>query len=202
MKKNVGISYKAFAVILAAVLVLGGTIGGTMAWLIDDTEAVENTFTYGDINIVLAETTGTAYKIVPGVDLMKDPKVTVNAGSEDCWLFVKVEEANWPAFTEDDGTTKKVAYSIAAAWTALEGHEGVYYREVKSPTTDASFSVLKDDKITVSENLKKTEIDTVKNQKPELTFTAYAVQKAEIASVTVAWEKAEAEAKEQGETTN
>lgn len=45
MKKNVGISYKAFAVILAAVLILGGAIGGTMAWLIDGTEAVANVFT-------------------------------------------------------------------------------------------------------------------------------------------------------------
>ena len=53
MEKNVGISYKAFAVILAAVLVLGGAIGGTMAWLIDGTEAVANVFTDSDINITL-----------------------------------------------------------------------------------------------------------------------------------------------------
>ncbi|MGN1231703.1 MAG: hypothetical protein ACI4TP_07365, partial [Anaerotignum sp.] len=43
-------------------------------------------YTYGDINIELEETTGTTYEIVPGNDLTKDPKVTVKAGSEDCWL--------------------------------------------------------------------------------------------------------------------
>lgn len=50
--------------ILMFVLVLSFTIGGTLAWLTDTTEPVTNTFTYGDINITLAETTE-VYKMVP-----------------------------------------------------------------------------------------------------------------------------------------
>ena len=83
--------------ILMFVLVLSFTIGGTLAWLTDTTEPVTNTFTYGDINITLAETTE-VYKMVPGNSISKDPSVTVESGSEACWLLVKVEEsANWPA---------------------------------------------------------------------------------------------------------
>ena len=56
--------------ILMFVLVLSFTIGGTLAWLTDTTEPVTNTFTYGDINITLAETTE-VYKMVPGNSISK-----------------------------------------------------------------------------------------------------------------------------------
>ena len=181
-----GVSSKAVALVLALVLTIGCVVGGTIAWLTDKTEEVKNTFTYGDINIDLTETTGNTYKIVPGVDLDKDPKVTVEANSEACWLFVKVDEVNWPTFTEIDGTTKKVAYAIADGWTALEGYTGVYYREVPTKADAQEFAVLANNKVIVSENLTKTEIDAVTTN-PTLTFTAYAVQKAEVTSATAAW---------------
>lgn len=73
-------------------LVVGCAVGGTIAWLTATTEPVVNTFTYGKIKIELTETTGTEYKIIPGVNISKDPKVTVKADSEACWLFVKVAE--------------------------------------------------------------------------------------------------------------
>ena len=183
-----GVSSKAVSLVLALVLTIGCVVGGTIAWLTDKTAEVKNTFTYGDINITLAETTGETYKIVPGVDLEKNPKVTVLANSEDCWLFVKVDEANWPTFTEADGKTKKVAYSIADGWTKLS--DGVYYRVVSSDTSAQEFDVLADNIVTVSENLTKAEIDTVINSQPTLTFTAYAVQKDNIDDVTNAWAEA------------
>lgn len=190
MKKNIGISYKAFAVILAAVLVLGGTIGGTMAWLIDDTEPVENTFTYGNIDITLQEKDKGPFKIVPGVDIDKDPVVTVEANSEDCWLFVKVDEQNWPPYTEAGDTTRKVSYEISDDWKKLNGVNNVYYREVSNSVSNESFNILKDDKVTVSESLTKSEVDEVKDNTPTLSFIAYAVQKATIDSVEEAWKKA------------
>lgn len=79
--------------IVAVVLVLCCAIGGTLAWLTDKTDPVVNTFTVGDINIELKETT-TNYKMVPGNTITKDPKVTVKANSEACWLFVKVEKSS------------------------------------------------------------------------------------------------------------
>ena len=173
-------------------VVLAASIGGTVAWLTDKTGTITNTFTAGDIDITLTETgTDTSgnknYKFVPGDTLSKDPTVTVEAGSEACWLFVKVEEANWPEFKEADGTTRKVSYAIADSWTALTDVPGVYYREVPAATADTDFAILKDNVVTVSNTLTKTEVNTVISIQPKLTFTAYAVQKAGINTVAEAW---------------
>ncbi len=175
------VSSKAFAAVLALVLVLGCALGGTVAWLVAESGPVTNTFTYGDINIALTETTGEDYKIIPGVDIAKDPKVTVEADSEACWLFVKVDEVG--TFVAD-----KVTYSVADGWTALTGQPGVYYREVGAVTADTDFYVLKDNVVKVSDTLTKEDIKDIPTG-PTLTFTAYAVQKDGIADAATAWSK-------------
>lgn len=175
------VSSKAFAAVLALVLVLGCALGGTVAWLVAESGPVTNTFTYGDINIALTETTGEDYKIIPGVDIAKDPKVTVEADSEACWLFVKVDEVG--TFVAD-----KVTYSVADGWTALTGQPGVYYREVGAVTADTDFYVLKDNAVKVSDTLTKEDIKDIPTR-PTLTFTAYAVQKDGIADAATAWSK-------------
>lgn len=189
IRRRRSVSGRAFVTLLALVLVFGCAVGGTFAWLTAKTDPVVNTFTYGDINIDLAETTGSGYKIIPGVNIKKDPKVTVKAGSEACWLFVKVEKENWPTFTEEDRKTAKIAYEIAPGWTALEGVSGVYYREVDAAAAETSFEVIKGNVITVSENLIKDEVKDIVTVHPELTFTAYAVQKDGVADAAAAWAK-------------
>ena len=187
-RKKKGVSTKVFLSLLALVLVVGCAVGGTIAWLTATTEPVVNTFTYGKIKIELTETTGTEYKIIPGVNISKDPKVTVKAGSEACWLFVKVAEKG--TFVAD-----RVNYSIANGWTALDAtnHPGVYYREVDAVTADTDFYVLAGDTtypngvVTVSENLTKAEVNSVAATQPTLTFTAYAVQKDGINTAAEAW---------------
>lgn len=172
------VSSRAFIALLALVLVIGCVAGGTVAWLVAKTEPVVNTFTYGNINITLAETTGTNYKVIPGTVIEKDPKVTVKAGSEACYLFVKVEKV---------GTFTGMSYEIADGWTALEGENGVYYRQVGSVTADTSFEVIKGNEITVSETLTKENIPTAN---PTLKITAYAVQQENIADAATAWKAA------------
>ena len=167
-------SRKTFALIAACLMLVVGVVGGTVAWLTATTGSVVNTFTCGDINITLAETTGTSYKILPGNNITKDPTVTVSANSENCILFVKVEEENWPTFTETNGT-RKVRYDIADGWTALTGVSGVYYRTVTSSESNQDFAVLKDNTITVSGNLTKVEVNSMTTA-PTLTITAYAHQ--------------------------
>lgn len=198
MKNRRNVSNKTVAILLALVLAIGCAVGGTLAWLISKTDSVVNTFTYGDINIDLAETTGTDYKITPGVNISKDPKVTVKANSEACWLFVKVEEGNWPDLKETDGTTRKVNYAIEDGWTALDSQTGVYYRKVDATTAKAggSYCILKGDTtyangvVTVSENLTKAEVNSIATAtRPKLTFTAYAVQRDGIEDAAAAWAK-------------
>ena len=181
-RRSVGM--KTFVAMLALVLVIGCAVGGTVAWLTAQTDSVVNTFTYGDINIDLKETkpVKNQAKIIPGVDIEKDPKVIVKANSEACWLFVKVEEGGM--FVDN-----MVTYSIANDWTEVDGTENVYYREVDAATTDQEFYVLEDNKVTVSEDLTKDKIKDI-NDHPTLTFTAYAVQKDGIDSAATAWAKA------------
>lgn len=182
------VSSRAFIALLALVLVIGCVAGGTVAWLVAKTEPVVNTFTYGNINIALTENAGGTekqFKIIPGTNIVKDPKVTVTAGSEDCWLFVKVVEEHWPTATLEDGT-RKVSYAIADGWTMVEGQTNVYYREVKATDTAREFPVLKGNIVTVSDQLTKGDIQATP---PTLTFTAYAVQQENIADAKTAWEK-------------
>lgn len=177
------VSSRAFIALLALVLVIGCVAGGTVAWLVAKTDPVVNTFTYGNIDIALTETTGKDYKIIPGKDIPKDPKVTVKGGSEACWLFVKVEESG--TFVAD-----KVTYAIDKDWTALEGEKGVYYRKVAAVTADTDFSVLEGNKITVKDTLTKGDIKDIAATNPTLTFTAYAVQQENIPDAATAWKAA------------
>lgn len=184
-RKRRSISSRTFIMLLAVTLLIGCAIGGTVAWLTAKTDPVVNTFTYGDINITLAETTGSNYKIIPGVDIAKDPKVTVNANSEACWLFVKVEKVG--TFVEG-----KVTYSIADGWTQGDGSKipaNVYYRQVGAVTENTDFAVLKDNMVTVSDTLTKEDIKSIATN-PTLTFTAYAVQKDGFNTAAAAWAEA------------
>lgn len=182
-EKRRSVSGRLFILMLALVLVLGCAVGGTVAWLVAKTDPVVNTFTYGDINITLTETkpANQQAKIIPGVDIEKDPKVTVKAGSEACWLFVKVEEEG--TFVAD-----KVTYSVADGWTQGDDTDipaNVYYREVGAVTADTDFYVLNGNKVTVSNSLTKEDIANI--TQPKLTFTAYAVQKDGMDTAAAAW---------------
>lgn len=185
---------KTLALLLSLVLVIGVAAGGTLAWLLDETDPVVNTFTDSDINITLEETTSD-YKMVPGWTIAKDPKVTVKADSEACFLFVKIDKsANYGTYLAD--------YEVAAGWQQLKNGEtnvdGVYYREVTTSTSDQSFYVLKgadhkagcqkDDTcacpnlngfVTVKDTVTKSDMNALKVEGatyPTLTFTAYASQ--------------------------
>lgn len=169
---------KTLALVLALTLLVAGVVGGTLAWLTDQTAEVKNTFTVGDINIGLTETT-TDYKMVPGNTIAKDPTVIVKAESEACWLFVKV--------TKSENLDTFITYAIAEGWTELQ--DGVYYREVPASAADQTFPVLAGNAVTVNSDVTKEMLTAKDFANPTLTFKAYAVQKDNVASVSDAWAK-------------
>ena len=158
---------KPMLIAMAVVLLLGCVTGGTLAWLTATTDEVTNTFTVGDINITLDETTSD-YKMIPGYTIAKDPKVTVAANSEKCYLFVKV--------TKSTNFDNYMTYEMASGWTAVDGTTGVYYRVVEPSTSEQKFSVLKDDQVSVLGTVTKAAMETANASKPTLTFQAAAVQ--------------------------
>ena len=181
---------KTLILVLSLTLILGIIAGGTFAWLKASSDQVVNTFTVGDINIELKEhplKTGDAYdgksidtsatpvikvdnyKMMPGRTLQKDPYVIVKANSEACWLFVKIEKsANFDTYME---------FEVDSNWIALEGQDGVYYRQVEATTADtAKMYVLKDNVVTVKSTVTKAQLEAAQTTNPTLKLTAYAIQ--------------------------
>lgn len=177
---------------ISLVLVVAfAAVGGTIAWLQDETQTVTNTFSPSNIKVELAESDSADadndantndYQIIPGQDITKDPKVSASA-NVDYYVFVKVTEQNWPTWTENDNITKKVYYEIADGWIELTGDYDngvkVYYQEVAAGSPFEKVSVLKNDKVIVSENVTKEELKTIKKDNPPtVTVQAYAIQQA------------------------
>lgn len=168
------------------------SIGGTIAWLTSTTGSIENTFTVGDINIQLTETTPetkTNIQIVPGKNIPKNPTVVVEANSEDCWLFVMVEEKNWP--------TSDVTYGIAEPWREVEADDlpnadtKLYYCEVSKTDQATNRQILVDNQVVVANTLDADEMEAIEtnvNGKPSLKFKAVAVQKDQLTTVDAAWD--------------
>ena len=175
---------------LALCLALALGIGGTMAYLTATTTAVVNTFTIGNVGLTLEETKGTLdadgnhqFKMVPGNTIEKDPTVTVTAGSEACWLFVKLVKAN-------DFDTY-LTYAMADGWIELDkdAHPGVYYREVaQNDTTDQVFSVLSGDKVLVKTTVTLDAVNAGNFSQPTLTISAAAIQQANIDDAATAYD--------------
>lgn len=173
---------KILSLVLVFALALALGIGGTVAWLTAQTQSVVNTFTIGDINIELDETKGTLgvdntrdFKFIPGATLEKDPKVTVLAGSEACYVFVKIVEENNPEVATNE---KALTYTLADGWTALGATSGVYWTTVSKADAVAgkALPVLAGDKVTVSGKITETLAESMETTIPKLTFTAYAIQ--------------------------
>lgn len=190
---------KTIALVIASMLVFGIVAGATVAWLQDKTATVENTFTVGDIDIKLTESELAAdgktinpasqvtqqankYKVVPGSDITKDPRITFEKDSEACWLFVKVEKSeNWA----DTGMT----FSIEEGWTELTSGSGIYYRKLSADQAkkNQEYYILADNKITVPDTLVKDNLTAASTA--SLKFTAYAIQSDNLDTAQAAWDE-------------
>lgn len=149
MKKNTRKLKKAALLLCSAVLLVCISIGATVAYL-TSTDKVTNTFTVGNVKITLdeakvdangakvkdeegndvARVQANSYKLMPGHTYTKDPMIHVDAASENCWLFVKVE--NGIAAIEDANKTI-AAQMTANGWTLVENTTNIYkYKETVS----------------------------------------------------------------------
>lgn len=185
MKKNVK---KVILTVLSVALIVALSVTATLAWLQDTTEPVVNTFTEGKVDIDLYETKdgekvmANSYKMVPGDVLAKDPAVEVLAVSEACWLFVKVEEIN--------DVDSFLDYDIAEGWTLVPGETNVYYRAVADTDDVQKFYVLAGDNnnpngiVTVNSDVEMSDMNGLTEaNRPQLKFTAYAIQSANIKDI-------------------
>lgn len=198
MRKKV--NKKLIVALLSFVLLFGGTFGSSLAWLLDTSDDVANTFTTSDINIELKESDDLDLKMIPGHTIEKDPEVTVIKKSEDCWVFVKITEdlGAWddnkkPDDNDNPEFADYLSYDIADGWTRGDGGDvadgetpnnvptNVIFRQVKyNETNDQTFGILDDDIVTVSGDVTKEMMEEIEplgsGEAPSLTFIAYASQ--------------------------
>lgn len=198
---------KTVALLMALVLVFGVAVGGTIAYLTSE-DAVVNTFTVGSVKITLDELDvdkdsnekdnvtmddGTirdkanGYKLMPGHEYDKDPIVHVDAASEDCYLFVTVEDQ----IAEIQADKTVAAQMKEKGWKAVDGVANTFVYVGTAEGATAPLAVTKDSDITVFETFTiKGDIENEELAKYEgmtIKVTAYAVQVDGFESQTAAY---------------
>ena len=159
---------KAILMALCAVLLVAASVMGTLAYL-TSTDTVTNTFTVGKVAITLdeakvdpdgtpvqgaARVNANKYHLLPGHTYKKDPTIHVAADSEDCYLFVKVENG----IADIEAATTIADQMTAKGWEAVAGKSGVY---VYTNKTSEPFAVTHGSNVPVFEEF--TILGTVTN---------------------------------------
>lgn len=187
---------KALALALCAVLLVVSTVFVTMAYLTSK-DSVTNTFTVGKVTITLdeadvdlmgvkdgdARVKANEYKLIPGHTYIKDPTVHVDDESEDCWLFVKVENG-----LKDVIDAKTIEDQMNDnGWYLVDDETNIYaYKDIAT-------AEIKDYKVFDNFKLKgSADVSLYGNAK--IVVTAYAIQADGFASATKAWTIAGGEA--------
>ena len=169
--------------VLAIVLVIAMSVAGTYAYLTSRDQVV-NTFTVGNVKITMDETdvdnstedaardTRNAYKLLPGHTYTKDPIIHVDADSENCYLFVKVENK----IADIEGTNTVAVQMARNGWVAVEGKYDVYAYTVDNALTavEAGANVDVFETLTIGDSV--TNNDLAKYANKTITVTAYAIQ--------------------------
>lgn len=149
-KKNI------LTAVLSLCLVAVITVGATLAYFTDKSEAVHNTFTTGNIKIAVVDETdptegqvggvkdpvtgdiayGTETPIMPGDVISKQVSVSVDSGSQPAWVALKLT-TNVSLSADSDLNVDEANAAVKAlidqevakqsAWVEDENNEGVYY---------------------------------------------------------------------------
>ncbi len=144
---------KALIYILCVLILIGATAVTTLAYL-TDSDSATNTFAVGKVGISMDEANvkpdgtyfsdendrvkGNTYHLIPGKTYIKDPTIHVDEDSEDCYVYVKIDNAlkffNIEAETEENGYKSIEDQILANGWKPLEDENGkvipgLYWRE-------------------------------------------------------------------------
>lgn len=186
-----------------AIMLVCATIAGTLAYLTAN-DSVTNTFTVGNVSITLDEAKvnedgeavapeqrvdANTYKLLPGQTYTKDPTIHVQAGSEDCYVFVKVENG----LSAIEGGTTIAQQMNAKSWTVIDEKNGIYG---KTDPVSAGTDVVVFENFTIKSTANAETLKAYAHA--EIKVTAYAIQAEGFDSAQAAWTAAGAEAQAQG----
>lgn len=186
MKRAMRRMRKTLVLVACIALVAGLAIGGTLAWLADDTQPITNTFTTAGIDIDLTETPNQddntwKAQLVPGMEYAKNPVVSVVRPETDVeiYLFVKFEET-----VDENVLSYNSTLTSINGWEPLNGVANVWYRTVGATevttcnntdceVTNPHWHLLEGDKVSIDNDVVKTDIP---NADTTMKWTAYAIQ--------------------------
>lgn len=215
---------KTLTVAIALVLVVALAVGATYAYLTASSDTVKNTFvvggavangdlklfehvanknTDGSYTLGSDTTTSNKYIVMPGVNLPKDPTVTVEKASGEYYLFVEVTKGSgFAPVTVGEKTGAPLSYAVNDAnWQPLtlagkDANREVYVYCVTGASAIQSapvenVAVLKtigDTQNTITVNANNDIVATLTSESASaLTFNAYACQAAGFADAAAAF---------------
>ena len=186
---------KVLAIILCAICLVTASVMITLAAIMVKSNPVTNTFVVGKIGLTLDESdvdelgepiegadpvTENTYKLYADRTYQKDPVVHIAANSEDCYVFVKID--NEIAAIESDEEPNIDSQIKANGWTAMEN--GVYFQPYTSDEEQVDLEVFTIGTVNYDELL------TYENK--SIIIMAYAVQTEEFTPQS-AWEMIDTE---------
>jgi len=211
---------KALILSVCAVLVAAASVLGTLAYLTSQ-DTIVNTFTVGQVSIVLDETKvtpdgkpvegadrveGNEYHLLPGQTYTKDPRMTVVKGSEEAYVRMLVTVN---CLKELDAIFASEGVDLAAVFNGYDAETWIYetatkdadentityefrYKETVEPTADTDLVLdALFDTITVPDSM--TGEDLTKIGELTITVVGHAIQAAGFDSEDAAWTAFDAE---------
>ena len=203
---------KPLVLALCAVLLVVGTILGTVAYL-QDTASVVNTFTVGNVHLKLDEAvvdekgeptggrteTGNAYHLLPGETYTKDPTVTVLKGSEESYVRMMLTlncASELDAIFAPNGAVLTEIFKgyDATKWTYVDVTRGndntitYEFRYFETVEAEDNADLVLDalfDTVTVPNTMTGDQLATIADL--EITVEAHAIQATGFANADDAW---------------
>lgn len=210
---------KVLLTLACAVLLVTASVMGTLAWL-TSTGTVTNTFTVGQVKITLDEAAvnidgeklnkegniaendsdladrvsgANKYHLMPGHTYVKDPTIHVQANSEECYLFVTLDNGFLSLIDSNSDTIKNIEEQMFAnGWKKLaqdgDNQNVWYYAENENLKTVAKSAKVQDIKLFESFKIKDEATNELLAGVKDNTITvkAYAIQKDGISEKNIA----------------
>lgn len=171
--------------VIALSLALICAVGGTLAFLVAESNSVVNTFTYGNITLTVTETKGEQKEnvrefanVIPGSVVEKDPTVTVKGNSEDCYVYVMIIDGlNIPS-------RERVSFNVNQDWEKINDHSEenlVYtlykYKSKVEKSSDDQDLIPVFNKVKFDESLNNDDLNALKQKSyTTITIKAFAHQ--------------------------
>ena len=201
--------------LISLALILSVALFGTLAYLTSEAK-VTNTFTVGDVQLTLDEAkvdlngkpvqgadrvTGNTYKLIPGKTYVKDPTVTVKAGSEEAYVRMLVTVNCADKLDEIFGA---LGTSVISIFDGIDEDKWAYAGETRKDNTityefryktavsgaaenDVKLDALFDT-ITVPGLINNDQLKALNDGKFEIVVVAQAIQKEGFDKQDAAWE--------------